>query len=447
MKRKMNFMLAVIMLFVLLVGCSGGNTQEQESAETPSAGAGTEKAAEPAKAEEPAAEKVTVQFWHALGGGNGDFLNAMIQRFNESQDEVEVVGTFQGNYDETVTKLQQAISAGTAPEIGMVERAYVQLFADSGVLEDLAPYLESSGMSESDFAAGMMGHSKFNGELLSLPLNRSTPIMHVNKSMLDEKGLAVPTTWEELKTVANALVTKENGEITRYGVTMPYDTWYPLAMITQADGKFFNDDNTSIGFYDNGVGKKVFSFLKDLQSTGALYYPPAQDSGSIANQMFVEGKVGMLYQSTGAIGGLQSSVTFDYVTAFLPGDVVHANPTGGANVVMMDGAKNKEAAWKFLHWVMTDPGGAQQFIIDTGYLPFTKKMTESPEMQALWAKEPNRKVAYDQLEYAVDTNKDVAWPEVMHEFFSAIEAIMYDDQDIQATLDTFKKEADRILSQ
>lgn len=74
-------------------------------------------------------------------------------------------------------------------------------------------------------------------------------------------------------------------------------------------------------------------------------------------------------------------------------------------------------------------------------------MVESAEMKELWEKEPNRRVAYDQLEYAVDTNMHVAWPEVMDEFFSAIEAIMYDSQDIPSTMDTFKKEAERILAQ
>ncbi|HZG85634.1 ABC transporter substrate-binding protein [Paenibacillus sp.] len=445
--KKFAFVLTAAVLFTMLAGCAGGGATE-----APGGSAGAETNAEtnaetPKGTDAAPAGKTTVQFWHALGGGNGDFLNAMIQRFNESQDEIEVVGTFQGNYDETVTKLQQAVSAGTAPEIAMVERAYVELFADSDVLEDLAPYLSASGMSEADFTPGLMGHSTFNGKLVSLPLNRSTPIMHVNKTMLDENGLNVPTTWEEMKQVANALVQKENGEVTRYGLTMPYDTWYPIAMITQAKGTFFNAENTSVGFVDNGVGQKVFGYLKELQSTGALYYPPAQDSGSITNQMFAEGKVGMMFQSTGAIGGLQKSVAFDYVTAFLPADEVHANPTGGANVVVMSGAKNKDAAWKFIHWVMTDPGGAQQFVIDTGYLPFTTKMVESQAMKDLWAKEPNRKVAYDQLQYAIDTNKDVNWPEVMHEFFSAIEAIMYDNGDIASTLDTFKKEAERILAQ
>lgn len=438
MKSKWYTLLSVIMLFSLLAACGGGGTSS-DPGEAPGSG-GTEA---------PSGDKgkTTVQFWHSLGGKNGEYMDALIQRFNASHEDIEVIGTFQGSYDETVTKLQQAIASDTGPDVSMLERAYVQMFADSEVLEDLTPYLEGSGISVDDFTPGLMGHSTFNDQLVSLPLNRSTPILHVNKTLLDEQGLQIPTTWEELKEVANALVVKEGSEYKRYGVTMPYDTWYPIAMISQAGGTFFNEDNTSIGFGDNGAGAKMFTYLKELQSTGALYYPPAQDSGNIVNSMFVEGKVGMMYQSTGSIGGLSSAVDFDYVTAFLPKDEVYANPTGGANVTMLSSSKNKEAAWEFIRWMEMEEEGGLEFILQSGYLPFTKKMVESEQIQELWAKEPNRKVAYDQLEFATDTNKDVAWPEIMHEFFSAMEAIMYDSKDIPATLDTFKKETERILAQ
>ncbi|MBB6673634.1 ABC transporter substrate-binding protein [Cohnella nanjingensis] len=432
----------------VLAGCGGGNGNNaapndanQGASSSPSASA---SASASPSAEATGGGKTTVQFWHSLGGKNGEYMDALIKRFNDSHPDIEVVGTFQGGYDETVTKLQQAIASNTAPDVSMLERAYVQMFADSDVLEDMKPYLDKSGMSPDDFTAGLMGHSYFDNKLVSLPLNRSTPILHVNKTLLDAKGLSVPKTWDELKTAANALADKGKGQ---YGLTMPYDTWYQLAMITQAGGKFFNDDKTSVDFIDNGVGEKVFAYLKDLQNAGAFYYPPQQDSGNIVNKMFTEGKVAMMYQSTGSIGGLMEAVNFDYVTAFLPKDQEYANPTGGANVTILSGSKNKDAAWEFIRWMDTDPQGAQQFIVQSGYLPFTKAMVDSQEIKDLWAKEPNRKVAYDQLQYAVDTNMDVAWPEVMHEFFSAIEAIMYDSKDIKSTLATFKKEADRILNQ
>jgi sn-glycerol 3-phosphate transport system substrate-binding protein len=81
----------------------------------------------------------------------------------------------------------------------MLERAFVQLFADSEVLEDMTPFLKKSGLSTDDLTPGLIGHSTFNKKLVSLPFNRSTPILHVNKTMLDEKGLAIPKTWDELK--------------------------------------------------------------------------------------------------------------------------------------------------------------------------------------------------------------------------------------------------------
>lgn len=432
-------MLAIPMLATVLAGCSG---QPQQAVQTGTSSDGTA-----ASASAGSGEKTTIEFWHSLGGANGEYIDAMIKRFNESQQEVEVVGTYQGGYDDTVTKLQQAIASNTAPDVSMLERAYVEMFADAEVLEDLQPYFEESGLSQDLFTPGLMGHSIFHDKLVSLPLNRSTPILHINKTLLDEHGLAIPTTWQELQAAGEALVVKEGDTYTRYGITMPYDTWYPIAMISQSGGKFFNDAGTSVDFVDNGVGLEVFQFMKDMQNTGALYFPPAQDSGNITSQMFVEGKVGIMYGSTGSIGRLASTVDFEYATAFLPKNDVFATPTGGANVSILASSQKKEAAWKFVHWMMTDSQGALAFVLESGYLPFTTAMIESTEMQELWAKEPIRKVAYDQLEYAVDTNKHVDWPEVMHEFFSAIEAIMYDSQDIQETLDTFKTHAERILAE
>ena len=43
-------------------------------------------------------EKVTIQFWHSMSGGNADSIDYMVKTFNESQDKIEVVATFQGDY-------------------------------------------------------------------------------------------------------------------------------------------------------------------------------------------------------------------------------------------------------------------------------------------------------------------------------------------------------------
>ncbi len=96
---------------------------------------------------------------------------------------------------------------------------------------------------------------------------------------------------------------------------------------------------------------------------------------------------------------------FDYVTAFLPADVIRSQPTGGANISILADSKQPDVAWSVIEWAMKDPNGVLPFIIGTGYLPFSDTFVESEEIQALWAQYPMFKVAYEQLEFAKDTNK------------------------------------------
>jgi sn-glycerol 3-phosphate transport system substrate-binding protein len=388
-------------------------------------------------------EPTTIEFWHSMGGANGESLDAVVETFNQSQDEVVVEATYQGGYGETLTSIQQAVPSGTAPDISMVERAFVPLLAESEVLADINPMLESSGMSQEDFVPGLMGNVTFDGELNAIPFNRSTPMLHYNATMLEEEGLEPPTTWEETQEVANALVEEDNGDVTRHGITMNYESWWPIALIVQQGGGFFNEEGSEIGFDEEGV--EAFEFLTEMQDTGALYYPPSTDSGDVVSQMFLSERVGMVVNSSGSIGGFVENADFDYQTAFLPEGERAAAPTGGANLVVMEDSEEKEAAWMFLEWLITDPEGGQQFIMDTGYVPFTPAMAESEEFQELFASEPQREVAYEQLANSIDTNNSPHFAEIDQDFLSTIQAIMYDDADIEESLETFIEDANQTL--
>ena len=443
MKKKFRslFVAFVTLALLLTAACSSNSgTSSSNGASSNNTGASSSSSGR-----SNAEGKTIVQFWHSMGGNNGTYIDEMVAAYNESQDEIEVVATFQGNYQETLTKVQQAVPAGTAPDISMIERAFIPLLAEAGVVEDLYPWLESTGMSEDDFVAGLMGNVKFNGELNALPFNRSLPLLHINKSMLDEVGMDIPTTWDELDKVANALVIGEDGNYTRYGYSMGYASWYPIAMIVQQGGKFYNDEGTGFGF--NEEGKMALKFMKDMQKTGALYYPPNTDAGNIISSMFASGQVGMIMESTGLIGRFAGEVDFEYTAAFLPAGEKYGAPTGGANLVMFKDSKVKEAAWDFLHWVFNDPQGGVQFIIKSGYMPFTYAMAEEPAMKEHFEKVPAARIAFDQLEYAIDTNNHESFAEVDALFLKAIEAIMYDDADIDSTIDAFLAEGTQIIEQ
>ena len=65
----------------------------------------------------PAHAQVEIQWWHAMGGQLGEWVNDLAKGFNESQKEYKVTPTFKGNYPETLTAGIAAFRAGNAPDI------------------------------------------------------------------------------------------------------------------------------------------------------------------------------------------------------------------------------------------------------------------------------------------------------------------------------------------
>ena len=398
--------------------------------------------------------KTVVHYWHSMAGANGELVKAMVERYNASQDKVQVIETFQGGYEDAAAKLQQSIAAGTVPEIAMIERAFVERFAAANALVDLTPYLTKAGLSKDMFVKGLMGYSEYNndGKLVSVPFNRSTPILYYNKTAYKEVGLNPdkgPENWEQLKEYAEKLTKKEGGKTVRYGLTWPIETWYFKAMVAQLGGRTINEKRTDVGFADNGTGVTVLTYWADLKNSGVFKVAPAQDGPTISRQSFINGESAMFMESTSLMGTIMKNTEgkFEVGAAFLPMNKVRAMPTGGANVAMMSKGKNKDAAWDFLKWMLTDPKGGAEFCLKSGYMPFTKQMVDSPEIQALWKKNPQFKVAFDQLNYAVDTEQHLHWSELKAELKKSLQAVMHDNKDPKSVIDNLSKEAKRILAQ
>ena len=58
-----------------------------------------------------------VQWWHAIGGVNGERVNKIAEDFNATQSEYKVVPIYKGNYTETMTAAIAAFRANKQPHI------------------------------------------------------------------------------------------------------------------------------------------------------------------------------------------------------------------------------------------------------------------------------------------------------------------------------------------
>ena len=64
-----------------------------------------------------AEEKTVIQFWHSMSGTNGEALDKIVQTYNASQDKIEVVATFQGDYYTSIANAITAIASGNGPDL------------------------------------------------------------------------------------------------------------------------------------------------------------------------------------------------------------------------------------------------------------------------------------------------------------------------------------------
>jgi sn-glycerol 3-phosphate transport system substrate-binding protein len=357
---------------------------------------------------------LAIEFWYSMGGANGELIQSMVKDFNEKNKDVVVNATYQGNYYDTSAKIQAAVASGTTPHVSMVVDMHNAMFADAEVLENMDPFMKRDKVDLNDFIPGLLDWSVYNGKVISLPFNRSTPLFYFNKDHLKAAGLSEkgPQTWEELESYARKLTVK--GE--RWGFSCPIDIWFYLGMIFQNGGQVLSTDGKHSGF-NNEIGTKPLYFWRKLIDEGIMKMPPGKEYNSweVAMQDFLNGKTSMIMTSTGYLYGILNSATgkFEVGTGFLPKAKQWGTPTGGANIAMLSGkpTREKEAAWRFVKYI-TDTPQVIHFSQKSGYMPSRKSAVESASMKAFFTQKPQFKTAIDQLAESKNRPNHPNYPEL-----------------------------------
>lgn len=391
-------------------------------------------------------EKTIVNFWHSMGGDNEKILQSVVDAYNASQDQIEVVPEYQGNYYDAIAKVQTAIGAGNGPDILQTGSGQISILAkEEGVLENLVPYMQESGM-KNDFYDGFITGMSFDpadtkDTLLGFPMGCSTPVMYCNDGLLKEAGLEVPTTWDEMSDVAGKLIA--DGKV-EYGFALPHDPWYFWMFMAQTGTPIFTEDGLSFACVEDGEGITMWQKVQNMAKDKVLYFGPAQDDNCAA--LFAEGKAAFVINSIGALNSIQSSASFDFSVQFVPKEAVNSVPTGGNTLCMLGSSQNKDAAWDFLHWMYTDNGGVATYSVSIGYLPCSETVAE---MDAIKTKreDANYQKAFEQLDYANNEHM-VSQPnngDIANLITAMMEATLYDYEDVTEQMTIMNDEAKAAL--
>lgn len=300
MYKKLLALTMAILMAVSMVACGAPAEEAPAATESP-------------KAEVPAAsgEKQKIIIWN--NNTNENQLKALEAQMNELAAEMdfefEMVAI---SFNEMYTKLATSIDAGKAPDIMNTNFAGCATLYESGMLTDLTDVIESIGKDK--FVASYIRNLTTDGSIWAIPDWCMHTSVWYRKDLFAEKGLEIPTTWEEFKACAEALCIDENndGNIDVYGFPVPMDavqvapqTYYELlysAGVTTVDPQ--------TGEYVFGsqldLAEQTMDYMIDLYKVASPPAATAWSWGDYRNAL-VEGTVAMTLDMGAVIGNAQSN--------------------------------------------------------------------------------------------------------------------------------------------
>lgn len=444
-----TFFWILILSMVVLAACTNSDTDSETKEEST-------KAPETATEEEAVKEeeKVAIEFWHAMSGSGQESLDAIVQGFNDSQDDYEVKAEFQGTYEESLTKLRSVGGTKDAPAITQVFEVGTKYMIDSGYIEPMQSFIDKDNYDLSQLEENILNYYKVDGELYSMPFNSSTPVMIYNKDAFKAAGLdpeKAPETFSEVIDAAAKLKTDE-----MYGFSMLTYGWFFEQLVATQGGLYVNEDNGRSGdateaLFNGPEGLNVFNFLDTMNKAGT--FGNFGTNWDDIRAAFASEKVAMYMDSSAGVAGAINTAPFDVGVAYIPhADEVQRNGVviGGASLWMSKGiAENEQqAAWEFMKY-LTTPEVQAKWHLDTGYFAINPKAYDEENVKAKWEEFPQYKVTVDQLQ---DTVPGLAtqgalisvFPESRQQIVTALEEL-YQGKDPREVLDQAAEGTNRAI--
>ncbi len=348
-----------------------------------------------------------IQWWHAMGGANGERVDRIAADFNASQSEYVVVPSYKGNYTETMTAAVAAFRAGEQPDIVQVfEVGTATMMAAEGAVYPVSDLMNdtNTAFDQSVYLPAVVSYYQTSeGELLSMPFNSSTPVLWYNQDAFDAAGVeSVPSTWDEVNAAAQKLL--DSGMTCGYSfgwqswvMIENYGAWHNLPMGTQENG--FAGIDTEFTFNNDAVVNRLQS-IADSQESGIFKYGGRRgDSLSL----FTSGECGMWMNSSAYYGSVKSQSEFNFGQTMLPLDTDVADAPqnsiiGGATLWVLRGKPeaNYPGVAAFMNFLST-PEVQAWWHQETGYVPITTAASDLSREQGFYDENPGTDTAIREL--------------------------------------------------
>lgn len=207
-------------------------------------------------------------------------------------------------------QLAQGFAGGNPPDVSYLDPGSFQNYAKQGALYPYPSQLANAG----DFYPALRASFTYQGEFECEPKDASTLALYINTQDWQQAGLTsadIPTTWDQLKTVAAKLTT--NG---RAGLVTDFSHSGLDQFLYQNGGTVVGSDGKVNLTSSQDVA--ALTYLKGLLASGDLAFPSQLGAGW-NGEAFGKDKASMAIVGNWMVGALQADYqSIQYQVAPLP---------------------------------------------------------------------------------------------------------------------------------
>lgn len=313
-KRKLSLFGAGLAAVLAVSGCAGSGNGVTTAE-------GTENRSQ-VQNTEAGEDTGALTFWSLFTGGDGEFMDTIIDEYNKTSPTQEVKSITMV-WDDYYTKLQTSVAADKGPDIGVSHVSRIPELAELGVIDPIDDYIKQLGIVPEDiYIPAELESVTYNGQMYAVPLDMHGEILCFNSDIVKEAGIQLNEAGkldinnkDQMKAVLDQIraVVPEGGSTIAFPNqgTQPYRVWY--SFYNQLGGApVLNEDGTELT-WDKDKALEALSYLDSLYKDG--YIAPGIDD---FQGLFESGKAGLLINGTVAVANLERLDQFNWEVQTFP---------------------------------------------------------------------------------------------------------------------------------
>lgn len=334
--------------------------------------------------QETASEPVEITFWHVYSDKQSGAVEARVEAFNESQDEI-IVNVI-GNADDQ--KQLTAISGGNPPDVAMTYWNNVGPWAANGAVMSLNDMIEQDNYDLDQHVPAALERMKLEDEYYAMPwtMSMASKIMW-NKEAFDEAGITEPPeTLEDLQAYAEKLTKiRDNGDIESIGF-VPDFPWIDNVFWPVIFGGDFEEDGQVTPDNPQNIASLEYqaSFYEKYGVEAMNKFKSGMGQRNTPQDPLVTGQIAMAigweydYPDERAEDGPIGVAPFPY-----PADHPELEGSGMVSprsVFIPQNSPHPEEAWTFIKWLISEEQQVA-YCLDEEVIPTVMPALDSEELR------------------------------------------------------------------